>query len=93
MEEIVTSKVKDNEVKQRIQDIQMLVSWREIAHAYFGKSASWLYHKLDGIDGNGRTGGFSWKRKKCSVAHSVKSPVAYVQPPTRYKRGWVIARP
>ena len=43
---------KDSEVKQRIQDIQMLVSWREIAHTYFGKSASWLYHKLDGIDGN-----------------------------------------
>ena len=42
---------KDSEVKQRIQDIQMIVSWREIAHTYFGKSASWLYHKLDGIDG------------------------------------------
>lgn len=44
---------KDSAVKQRIQDIQMLISWREIAHTYFGKSASWLYHKLDGIDGNG----------------------------------------
>ena len=44
---------KDSAVKQRIQDIQMLISWREIAHTYFGKSASWLYHKLDGINEKG----------------------------------------
>ena len=37
----------------------MLISWREIAHTYFGKSASWLYHKLDGIDGNGGVDGFT----------------------------------
>ena len=55
---------KDSAVKQRIQDIQMLVSWREIAHTYFGKSASWLYHKLDGIDGNGGVGGFTDKEKE-----------------------------
>lgn len=47
--EITMKQAKDSTVKQRIQDIQMMVSWREIAHAYFGKSASWLYHKLDGI--------------------------------------------
>ena len=29
---------KDSAVKQRIQDIQMLVSWREIAHTYFEKN-------------------------------------------------------
>lgn len=43
-------------VKERISDILMTVSWREIARNYFGKSSSWLYHKLDGIDS---TGGFS----------------------------------
>ncbi len=26
---------------------------------YCGKSSSWLYHKLDGIDGNGGRGGFT----------------------------------
>ena len=57
--EITMKQAKDSTVKQRIQDIQMTVSWREIAHAYFGKSASWLYHKLDGIDGNGGSGGFN----------------------------------
>ncbi|MBJ2184579.1 MAG: DUF5053 domain-containing protein [Muribaculaceae bacterium] len=46
-------------VKQKLSDILVAISWREIARTYFGKSSSWLYHKLDGIDGNGSTGGFS----------------------------------
>lgn len=40
-------------VKERLSDILMSVSWREIARSYFGKSSSWLYHKLDGIDSQG----------------------------------------
>ena len=69
---------KDSAVKQRIQDIQMLVSWREIAHTYFGKSASWLYHKLDGIDGNGGVGGFTEEEKimlrdaLCEVSNRIR---------------------
>ncbi len=50
---------KDTMVKKRLNDILLTVSWREIAHHYFGKSSSWLYHKLDGIDGNGGQGGFT----------------------------------
>lgn len=46
-------------VKDILSDVLMKITWREIAHDYFGKSSSWLYHKLDGIDGNGRKGGFS----------------------------------
>lgn len=30
-----------------------------MAWQYFNKSSSWLYHKLDGIDGNGGKGGFT----------------------------------
>ena len=37
----------------------MAVSWRDFANTYFQKSSSWFYHKTDGIDGNGGTGGFS----------------------------------
>lgn len=55
---------KDNTVKQRLQDILLSVSWRDIANTYFDRSASWLYHKLDGIDGNGGVGGFTDKEKK-----------------------------
>lgn len=39
-------------VKARLEDILMHVSWGDISREYFGKSGSWLYHKLDGIDGN-----------------------------------------
>lgn len=39
-------------LKARLQDILMHVSWGDISREYFGKSGSWLYHKLDGIDGN-----------------------------------------
>lgn len=57
-------KDKDNAVKQRIQDILLCVSWREIANTYFDCSASWLYHKLNGIDGNGGVGGFTANEKE-----------------------------
>ena len=46
-------------MRNKLTDILVTVSWREIARTYFNKSASWLYHKLDGIDGNGGKGGFS----------------------------------
>ena len=39
-------------VKAQLSDILMLVSWADISREYFGKSNSWLYHKLDGIDEN-----------------------------------------
>lgn len=47
------------DVKSKLEDILVSVSWREIARTYFGKSSSWLYHKMDGIDGNGGKGGFT----------------------------------
>ena len=77
--EITMKQTKDSTVKQRIQDIQMVVSWREIAHAYFDKSASWLYHKLDGIDGNGGVGGFTEEEKAqlrgalCDVSNRLRA--------------------
>lgn len=48
-----------SDVKQRLSDIIMKITWREVAHDYFHKSASWLYHKLDGINGMGAPGGFT----------------------------------
>lgn len=45
------------DAKSRLSDILVEVSWREIARRYFGKSSSWLYHKLDGIKGDGSQGG------------------------------------
>lgn len=59
METVIQAKTLIPDVKNRLSDILVAISWREIAIAYFGKSSSWLYHKLDGIDGNGGTGGFT----------------------------------
>ena len=39
-------------MKARLSDILMHVSWGDISREYFGKSGSWLYHKLNGVDGN-----------------------------------------
>nr|DAT42015.1 MAG TPA: protein of unknown function (DUF5053) [Caudoviricetes sp.] len=64
MEKNTNKQTKDNTVKQRLQDILLSVSWREIANTYFDRSASWLYHKLDGIDGNGGVGGFTDQEKE-----------------------------
>lgn len=47
------------DMKKRISNIVMAISWRDFANTYFHKSSSWFYHKMDGIDGNGGTGGFN----------------------------------
>ena len=59
METVIQTKTIIPDVKSKVSDILVAISWREIARTYFGKSSSWLYHKLDGIDGNGRAGGFT----------------------------------
>ncbi len=46
-------------MRELLSDIKFIVSWRDIANTYFDKSSSWIYHKLDGIDGNGKEGGFT----------------------------------
>lgn len=52
------------DMKKRMADIFSSISWRELARIYFDKSSSWLYHKMDGIDGNGRSGGFTPEEAK-----------------------------
>lgn len=51
-------------MKTKLSDILLSITWRDIAHRYFGKSSSWLYHKMDGIDGNGGKGDFSPEEAK-----------------------------
>lgn len=46
-----------SDAKSRLNDILLGISWREISRTYFGKSSSWLYHKLDGIKSDGSPGG------------------------------------
>ena len=65
-------------IKQPLGDILVSISWLDIARRYFGKSSSWLYHKLDGIDGNGGEGGFTdaeleqFKGALCDLADRIR---------------------
>ncbi len=64
--------------RAKLDDILISVSWGDIAMDYFGKSPSWLYHKLDEIDrGDGR-GGFTeeellrFKGALCDLADRIR---------------------
>lgn len=46
-------------MKTKLADILTIISWADVSRTYFGKSNSWLYHKLNGIDGNGKPTSFS----------------------------------
>ena len=59
MEAVLENTVMITDMKKKIRNIQMAISWRDFANTYFHKSSSWFYHKMDGIDGNGGTGGFN----------------------------------
>ena len=38
-------------------------AWADLSKTYFGKSNSWLYHKLDGVDGNKKPTEFNEEEK------------------------------
>ena len=59
METVMTTPVVVTDMKRKVQDILMSVSWRDFANTYFQKSSSCFYQKIDGIVGNGGTGGFN----------------------------------
>ena len=61
METAIKRPVIVSDMKQRLADINLSVSWMDFANKYFHKSSSWFYHKLNGIDGNGGIGGFDEK--------------------------------
>lgn len=48
--------------RQQLADIALDVTWAKIANRYFGKSASWIYSKLNETDGN--PGGFTEEEKE-----------------------------
>lgn len=50
---------KKQSVKETLNDIALDISWAKLSKKYFDRSPSWIYHKIDGIDGNGNAGRFS----------------------------------
>lgn len=49
--------------KVQFRDIALDVTWARLSRTYFGKSASWIYNKMNGIDGNGGRADFSEAEK------------------------------
>lgn len=50
-------------MKKQLEDLLVSISWRDLANRYFEKSGSWLYHKLDGVDGNKKPTEFTEEEK------------------------------
>lgn len=70
--------MNESPFRQKLKDILLDVSWAKISKRYFGKSSSWIYHKLDCIDGNGGEGGFTdeelqqFKGALCDLADRIR---------------------
>lgn len=71
-----TSVVTD--AKNRLQDVLVAISWREIARTYFGKSSSWLYHKLDGIKSDGTPGGGFSEKERIQLKEALEDLAARI---------------
>lgn len=50
--------------KMHLIPILNIICWAEVSRKYFGKSNSWLYHKLNGVDGNGKPTSFNDEEKQ-----------------------------
>ena len=72
-------------VRQVLDDIYEEVNWAYLAKNYFGKSRSWLYHKLDGIDGNKKPTDFTPEERQrlkgalCDLADRIRRAAAGIQ--------------
>lgn len=72
-----TEKLHTN-IRPMLEDLEGNILWGQIARDYFNKSASWLYNKLKGIDGNGGVGGFTdeellqFKGALCDLADRIR---------------------
>lgn len=59
MAKMTLKETQQGTMKKKLEDILISISWRDLATRYFKKSGSWLYHKLDGVDGNKKPTEFS----------------------------------
>lgn len=56
--------IVDTQIKTALQDVYLYIGWGKFSNTYFGKSASWIYNKFNGHDGNGGEGGFTESEKE-----------------------------
>ena len=53
--------VRMTPIKSKLEDILLMITWGKMSNQYFGRSASWIYNKMNGRDGNGGEGSFTEK--------------------------------
>ena len=59
---MATMRLKETQaetMKAQLSDLLISISWADLANRYFNRSGSWLYHKLDGIDGSKKPTAFT----------------------------------
>lgn len=72
-------------MKAQLYDLLISISWADLSKRYFGKSGSWLYHKLDGIDGNKKPTEFTEAEKMqlkgalCDLADRIRRAADTIQ--------------
>lgn len=72
-------------MKSQLSDILLAVSWSDLSRTYFGKSNSWLYHKLDGVDGNKKPTDFTEEERLilkgalCDLADRIRRAADTIQ--------------
>lgn len=49
----IVQTIQQGTPRSKVEGIMLDISWQALAHRYFGKSSSWLYHKLNERDVNG----------------------------------------
>ena len=59
MEVVVKAPKEAVNMKSKMTEVLVSISWADLSRRYFGKSNSWLYHKMDGRDGNGKPTAFT----------------------------------
>ena len=64
MAKMTLKPAKAGTMKKKLEDILLDISWADISRTYFGKSNSWLYHKLDGVDGNKKPTDFTVEERQ-----------------------------
>ena len=64
MATMILKQTQAETMKAQLSDLLISISWADLAKRYFGRSGSWLYHKLDGIDGNKKPTAFTEKERE-----------------------------
>ena len=51
--------MKGTDIKQKNMELLLDINIGRLSRKYFAKSPSWIYHKFDGRDGNGKPTDFT----------------------------------